>query len=79
MVLFNQNPRKQQNSIVSSKVFTKSEVEHNQVPLLDKSAHFMEDIVVTKKRVTKLLKSLNPSKALVPDERHSRVLKELAT
>ena len=39
----------------------------------------MEDIVDTKEGVTKLLKGLNPSKALVPDEFHPRVLKILAT
>ena len=39
----------------------------------------MEDIVVTKEGVTKLLKGLNPSKALGPDEFHPRVLKEVAT
>ena len=57
-------------------VFTKSE--YSQVPLLDRSAPFMEDIVVTKEGVTKLLKGLNPSKALGTDELHPRVLKELA-
>ena len=54
-------------------VFTKTE--HSQVPILNRSAPFMEDIVVTKEgaRVTRLLKGLNPSKL------HPRVLKELAT
>ena len=48
-------------------VFTKSE--HSQAPLLDtcRSIPFMEDIVVTKEGVTKLLKDLNLSKALDPD------------
>ena len=50
-----------------------------QVPLLDRSAPFMEDIVVTKEGVTKLLKGLKPSQALGPDELHPRVLKELAS
>ena len=59
-----------------SDVFTKSE--YKQVPLLDRSAPFMYDIVVTKEWVTKLLKGLSPSKALGPDELHPRVLKELA-
>ena len=58
-------------------VFTKTE--YSQVPLLDRSVPFMEDIVVTKEGVTKLLKGLNPSKALGPDELHIRVLKKLAT
>ena len=57
-------------------VFSKNE--HTQVPLLDRSAPFMNDIAVSKDRVIKLLKGLNPSKALGPDE-YPRVLKELAT
>ena len=58
-------------------MFTKTE--HNKVHLLDRSAPFMEEIAFFKEGVTKLLKGLNPSKALRPDELHTRVLKELAT
>ena len=47
-------------------VFSKNE--HIQVPLLDRSAPFMNDIAVSK---DKLLKGLNPSKALGPDENSS--------
>ena len=43
---------------------------------MDKSAPFTNDIVISKDGVTKLLKGLNPSKALGPDELHPRVLKE---
>ena len=59
-----------------SDVFTKSEYKH--VPLMDRSAPFIHDILVTKEGVTKLLKGLSPSKALGPEELHPRVLKELA-
>ena len=52
---------------------------HTQVPLLDRSAPFMNDIAVSKDGVIKLLKCLNPSKALGFGELHPRVLKELAT
>ena len=45
---------------------------------VDRSAPFMDGIVVSKDRVSKLLKGLSLSKALGPDEVHPRVLKELA-
>ena len=54
-----------------------SKNEDTQVPLLDRSAPFMNDIVISKHGVIKLLKGLNPSKG--SDELHPRVLKELAT
>ena len=78
VVLLNRNPRKQQKSMVSS-LMCSTKSEYSQVPLLDRSAPFMEDIVVTKEEVTKLLKGLNPSKVLGPDELNPRVLKELVT
>ena len=52
--------------------------EHSQVPLPNWLAPFMNDIV-SAVGVTKLLKGLNPSKALGPDELHHTVIKELAS
>ena len=43
-------------------------VQHSQVPFLDRSALFMDNICVAKEGVTKLLKVLNLSTALRPDE-----------
>ena len=55
-----------------------SKTSENEVPLLQKSAPPMSDIHISNESVIKMLKSLNPSKALRPDELHPRVLKELA-
>ena len=53
--------------------------EHTQVPLLVRSAPFMNDIAVSKDWVIKNLKGLDPSKALGPNDLHPSVLKELAS
>ena len=47
-------------------VFNKSD--HTEVPFLSRSALFMDDIVVSNEGGTKLLKGLNTSKALGPDD-----------
>ena len=64
--------------LLYGEVFVKKS-EHTQVPILDRSAHFIDDIVVSKDGLIKLLKGLNPSEALGPGELHHRVLKEPAT
>ena len=53
--------------------------DNSEVPFLRRSAPFMDDIVVSKEGVTKLLKGLNTSKALGPGELHPTVLNELTT
>ena len=58
-------------------VFTKTE--HRQATFLERYVPFMEEIIVTKESVTKLLKGLNSSKVLGPDELHPIVHKELET
>ena len=68
--------KRQRNLMVNLWMCNKNE--HTQIPLLDRYAPFMDNIV-SEEGVTKLLKGLNPSEALGPDELHPRVLKELAT
>ena len=55
-----------------------NKTEYKEVPLTGRSTSFMNCIVVSSKRVMKLLKGLNLSKALEPDGLHPRVLQELA-
>ena len=54
-----------------------SKTSENEVPLLEKSAPPMSDIHISNEDVIKMMKGLNPSEALGPDELHPRVLKEL--
>ena len=53
-----------------------NKTEYNEVPSTRRLAPFMDSIVMSTEGVIKLLKGLNPSKALGPDELHPRVLKE---
>ena len=55
-----------------------SKISKSEVPLLEKSAPPMSDIHISNEDVIKMMKGLNPSKALGPDELHPGVLKELA-
>ena len=77
VVLLNQILKRLVNSMVSLRMCSpKLNIARS---LFNRKAPFMEDIVVSKEGVTKILKGLNPSKALGPDELHPRVLKELAS
>ena len=58
-------------------VFNKNE--NSQVPLPNRSASFVNDIVNSVEGVTKLPKGLNPFKTLGSNELNPRVLKELAS
>ena len=55
-----------------------NKTKYYEVPLTRRSAPSMDSIVVSSEEVIKLLKGINPTKALGPDELHPRVLKELA-
>ena len=55
-----------------------SKTSESEVLLLDKSAPPMSHIHISNEGVIKMMKGLNPSKALGPDELHPRVLKEFA-
>ena len=76
-VLLNRNCNRQMNNGQFTDVFNKNE--HSQVPLPNRSAPFMNDSVVSAVGAANILKGLNPSKALGPDELHPRGLKELAS
>ena len=54
-----------------------NKTDYNEVHLTRRSAPFKNSIMVSSEGVIKLLKGLNPSKVLGPDEPHHRVLKEL--
>ena len=56
-----------------------SKTSENEVRLLEKSTPPMSDIHISNEGVIKMMKGLNPSKALGPDKLHPRVLKEIAT
>ena len=54
-----------------------SKTSESEAPLLAKSAPPMNDIHISNEGVIKMMKGLNPSKALGPDELHPRVLQGL--
>ena len=52
-----------------------SKTSENEVPLLEKSAPPMSDMHISNEGVIKMMKGLNPLKALGPEELHPRVFK----
>lgn len=58
-------------------VFTRSE--YDSIPYQQPTTESMSKIIVTKERVDKILKGLNITKAMGPDNIHPRVLIELAS
>ena len=66
VALLSQNLNTQRNVIFSLRMCSVKN-EQSQVPLLNRSVPFMKEIVVSNDGVTKLLKGLNPSKALGSD------------
>lgn len=51
---------------------------HSHIPLPERLAQFLQNILVLTEELAKLLKALNPSKAVGPDELHLRILEEVA-
>ena len=76
MELHNPNLRRRKNLMFSSRMFSLKVNTNRSLFWIDLPRSCM--ILWSQRKATKLLKYLNPSKALGPDELHPRVLKELA-
>ena len=79
VVLLSRNLRKQQDSMGSSLMCSLNLNTVQSVFWIDQPLSWKILLLLRKELKKKLLKGLNPSKALGPDELHPRVLKELAT
>ena len=78
VVLLNRNPRKQQNSMVSSLMSSLNPNSVRSLFWIDQPLSW-KIMLLLRKELQNILKGLNHSKALGPDELHPRVLKELTT